>query len=168
MSTALPLDDAGLSSCCDWSITTTSDWLCSSWASSRQSAHDPELSEIRTQPAAPICQTGAAETGEGQCACRLILRKPDREIQTVVQNLLRNLHTLVFGVGRVGKSTVFRKAASRLEAISERKSKIDDSLRLRAVPYFLMPASVLLCCPLILLQKPPADGWDGVWQLTEK
>jgi hypothetical protein len=137
MSTALPLDDAGLSGCCDWSITTTSDWLCSSWASSRQSAHDPELSEIRTQPAAAICQTGAAETGEGQCACRLILRKGDREIQTVVQNLLRNIHTLVFGVAGAGKRAVL--------------SPIDDGFRFRAVPYSLMPSSVLLCCPLILL-----------------
>jgi hypothetical protein len=54
-----------------------------------------------------------------------------------VQNLLRNIHTLVFGVAGAGKRAVL--------------SPIDDGFRFRAVPYSLMPSSVLLCCPLILL-----------------
>jgi len=38
----------------------------------------------------------------------------EREIETVAQNLRRNVHTLVFGVPGVGKSAVLRTAAARL------------------------------------------------------
>ena len=38
----------------------------------------------------------------------------EREIETVAQNLRRNVHTLVFGIPGVGKSAVLREAAARL------------------------------------------------------
>jgi len=38
----------------------------------------------------------------------------EREIETVAQNLRRNVHTLVFGVPGIGKSAVLREAAARL------------------------------------------------------
>jgi MoxR-like ATPase len=34
----------------------------------------------------------------------------DREIQTVVQNMLRNIHTLVFGVAGLGRGPFYRQS----------------------------------------------------------